>query len=120
MSGYVVRKLQRLKYSIEFLILKGDDVVAEESTEWISLIDRGGLVHVTELMIMASHQTFSGQVKHLSSQTKFGQTNLLYIINGEVIKFTKEKQMSGQFSVLIISTVLLMNVSSCFSLWKLR
>ena len=47
MSGYVVRKLQRLKYSIEFLILKGDDVVAEESTEWISLIDRGGLVHVT-------------------------------------------------------------------------
>ena len=34
--------------------------------------------------------------------TKFDQTNLLYIINGKVNKFTTGKQMSGQFSTLII------------------
>ena len=56
------------------------------------------------LMIMASHQTFSGQLWHLTDQTKFDQTNLLYIINGEVYKFTIGKQMSGQFSTFIIST----------------
>ena len=58
-------------------------------------------------MIMASHQTFSNQIKHLSSQIKFGQANLLYIINGEVIEFAKDKSMSRQVSVLIISTVLI-------------
>ena len=49
-------------------------------------------------MIMASHQTFSGQVWYLTDQTKFDQTTLLYIINGKVNKFTLGKQMSGQFS----------------------
>ena len=48
----------------------------------------------------------SGQIEHLSGHTEFGQTNLLYIINREAIEFTKENQMSGQFSVLIISTVI--------------
>ena len=55
-------------------------------------------------MITASHQTFSGQLKHLTGQTKFGQSNILYIINGKVIKFLIEKPMSEQFSILIIST----------------
>ena len=59
------------------------------------------------LMITASHQTFSGQLWHLTNQTKFDQTNLLCIINEEVNKFTIGKQMSGQFSTLIISTVTL-------------
>ena len=38
------------------------------------------LMHMlqSELMIMASHQTFSGQLWHLTDQTKFDQTNLLY------------------------------------------
>ena len=54
---------------------------------------------------MASHQTFSGQLWHLTGQTKFDQTNLLCIINGEVNKFTIGKEMSGQFLILIISTV---------------
>ena len=50
---------------------------------------------------MVSHQTLSGQL--LTDQIKFDHTNLLYIINGEVSKL--RKQMSGQFSTLIISTV---------------
>ena len=54
---------------------------------------------------MASHQTFSGQLWHLTDQTKFDQTNLLYIISGEVNTFTIGKQMSGQLLTLIISTV---------------
>ena len=33
---------------------------------------------VAGLMITASHQTFSSQIKHLSGQTKFGHTNLQY------------------------------------------
>ena len=41
-----------------------------------------------ELMIMASYQTFSGQLWHLTDQAKFDQTNLPYIINEEVNKFT--------------------------------
>ena len=53
---------------------------------------------------MASHQTFSGQPWHLTDQTKFDQTNLLYIINGEVNECIIGTQMSGQFSTLIIST----------------
>ena len=56
------------------------------------------------LMITVSHQTFSSQLWHLTDQTKIDQTNLLCIINGEVNKFTIGKQMSGQFSTLIIST----------------
>ena len=52
---------------------------------------------------MANIQTFSGQFWHLTDQTKFDQTNLLYIINGEINKFIMGKQTSGQFSILIIS-----------------
>ena len=44
--------------------------------------------YMSGLMIMASHQTFSGQLWHLTDQSKFDQTNLLYIISGEVYKFT--------------------------------
>ena len=62
------------------------------------------------LMITASHQIFSGQLWHLTDQTKFDQTNLLCIINGEVNKFTIGKQMSRQFSTLIISTATAENV----------
>ena len=61
---------------------------------------------VTVLMIMVSHQTFSGQFKHLTGQTKFGQSNILYNINGKVIKFLIEKPVSGKFSILIISIAL--------------
>ena len=59
----------------------------------------------SELMIMASHQTFSGQLWwYLTGQTKFDQSNLLYIINGEVNEFIIGKQMSKQILILIIST----------------
>ena len=58
------------------------------------------LQYNTVLMIMASHRTFSGQVDHLSGQIKFGQTNLLYIINGEVIEFTKENECPDNFQSL--------------------
>ena len=69
---------------------------------------------------MASHQTFSGQLWHLTDQTKFDQTNLLYIINGEVYKFTIGKQMSGQFSTLIISTgINLIFITLTFTMNKL-
>ena len=58
----------------------------------------------TVLMIMASHRTFSSQLKHLTGQNKFGQTNFLYNINGKVIKLLIENPVSRQFTVLIIST----------------
>ena len=44
----------------------------------------------TGLMITASHQTFSAQIKYLSRKIKFGPTNVLYIINREVIGFAKD------------------------------
>ena len=49
-------------------------------------------------------QTFSGQLWHFTDQTKFDQTNLPYIINGEVYEYVIGERMSGQFSTLTIST----------------
>ena len=46
---------------------------------------------------MASHQTFSDQIKHLSGQIKIGQTIVLYIINGEVIEFLEDNECLGTF-----------------------
>ena len=40
---------------------------------------------------MANHQILSSQFQHLTDQTKFDQTNLLYIINECIIG----KQMSA-------------------------
>ena len=51
----------------------------------------------TGLMITASHQTFSDQIKHLFGQIEFAQTNLLYIINGEVIKLAKDNKCPDNF-----------------------
>ena len=48
-------------------------------------------------MIMASHQIFYGQNKHLSGKIKFGQTNLLDVINGNFIKFAKNNECSDNF-----------------------
>ena len=42
-------------------------------------------------------QDISGQNKHMSSQIKFGQTNLLYIINGNFIEFVKNNECSYKF-----------------------
>ena len=56
-------------------------------------------------MLLPTHwpvKTFSGLVKHLTGQTKLGQSNILYIINGKVIKFLIDKPVSGQFSTLTI------------------
>ena len=46
MSGYVVRKLQASgKYGfVEFFVIKDPDGADHKSTDWIKLIDRGGLV----------------------------------------------------------------------------
>ena len=59
---------------------------------------------------MTSHQIFSGQLQYLTGKIIFDQTNLLYIINGEVIElevieFLIGKPVSEQFLTLIISTV---------------
>ena len=85
--------------------------------------DHQAILHIIAgLMIMTSHQTFSGQTKHMSNQIKFGQTNFLYIINGNFIEFAK-KWRSGQFSVLIISTVIVglaqahHNQPRCLTCW---
>ena len=39
---------------------------------------------------MANYQRFSGQIKHRLAKIKFDQTNLLHIINGDVIEFAKD------------------------------
>ena len=49
------------------------------------------------LMIMASHQTFSSQIKHMSGQIKFGPTNFLYIINQNFMEFAKENKCLDNF-----------------------
>ena len=49
------------------------------------------------LMIVASHRTFSDQNKHTSSQIKFGQTNLLYIITENFIEFVENNECPDKF-----------------------
>ena len=57
------------------------DLISQVNTvhAWFLKIARNQLVCMCVygggLMIMASDQTFSGQIKHLSGQIKFGQTN---------------------------------------------
>ena len=51
-------------------------------------------------MIMASHQTFSGQIKFMSGQIKFDQTNFLYIINGNFMEFARENECPENFQSL--------------------
>ena len=57
-------------------------------------------------MTMASHQTFSGQLWHLTDQTD--QTNLPYIINGEVNKFHRHRKLfktgGGLYIIEVIRT----------------
>ena len=69
---------------------KGDEIIAHSAI----------LMYSTALMITASHQTFSGQIKHLSGQIKFGQTNLLYIINGHFIEFAEVTECLEYFQSL--------------------
>ena len=52
---------------------------------------------VTGLIIMTSHRTSSGQNKYMSGQFNFGQTNLLYITNGNVIEFVKNNECLNNF-----------------------
>ena len=50
---------------------------------------------------MASHQAFPTQIKHLSGQIKFGQTNFIYIINGEIIELAKDNECPDNFQSLL-------------------
>ena len=50
-------------------------------------------------MIMASHQTFSDQFKHLTDQTKNGQINFLHIIYETVIEFLIKNQCPNNFQI---------------------
>ena len=62
MAGYVVYKLQKKlgKEKVEMLI-ETDKTTIQNSTEWISIIDRGGLVYVTDecyqLFLSVEHAT---------------------------------------------------------------
>lgn len=55
MSGYVLHKPKKKRHALDGLIQKDQEYITETSSnEWIKLIDRGGLVHVTE----ECHQLF--------------------------------------------------------------
>ena len=57
----------------------------------------------TEFMITVRCQTFPAKLTICPAKINLARQNM-YIINGEVIEFTNDKWMSGQFLVLIIST----------------
>ena len=42
----------------------------------------------------------SSQIKHIYSQIKFGQTNFLYIINGNFMEFAKENECPDKYKSL--------------------
>ena len=61
------------------------------------------IINLAHPWITVNHQTFSDQLHHLISQTKFDQTNLLYL-RALLMGKSKGKKMSIQFSNLLIST----------------
>ena len=77
MAGYVVYKLQKKlgKEKVEMLI-ETDKTTIRNSTEWISIIDRGGLVYVTDecyqLFLSVEHAT--RQQFHLDNITCMDDT----------------------------------------------
>ena len=46
------------------------------------------------------HQIFSSQNKRLRGQTKFGQANLLYIINENLVEFAEDNECPDNFQFL--------------------
>ena len=49
MAGYVVRSLQKMADEVKMLIETDKKCIQESSsTDWINIIDRGGLIHVTD------------------------------------------------------------------------
>ena len=58
---------------------------------------------ISGLMITASHQTFSGQIKHMFGQIKFGWTNFTYIINRKIIEFAKDNECPDNFQSLLLA-----------------
>ena len=57
MAGYVLYKLKKKCHAVDGLIQKDRDFITEtSSSEWIKLIDRDELVHVTE--DLECHQLF--------------------------------------------------------------
>ena len=79
MAGYVVHKLQKKlqKEKVEMLIEADQTAIQDSnSTEWISIIDRGGLVHVTDecyqLFLAIEHAT--RQEMHLNNITCMDDT----------------------------------------------
>ena len=64
------------------------------------------LLCTTGLMITTNHWNIFQQIKHLSGQTKFGQTNFYYNNYGNIIEFTKKNKCLDNFqSLSYISTV---------------
>ena len=55
---------------------------------------------ISGLMIMASNQIFSGQIKRISGQIKFGLINFLYIINANFMEIAKENERPDNFQSL--------------------
>ena len=50
MAGYVLHKLKKKQYAVDDLVQKDREYITETSSnEWIRLVDRGGLVHITEV-----------------------------------------------------------------------
>ena len=84
-------------FYIAFIVVK---ISIDYSNRTVKSFMKWSDVIFTGLMIMASHQTFSGQVKHLSGQITFGQTNFLYIINGNFAEFAKENECPDNFQCL--------------------
>ena len=65
------------------------------------------------LMKVASYQTFHGKIKHMPNEIKFGQTNFVYIINGNFMEFAKENECLDKYQslIIIISTDILRTLS---------
>ena len=109
-------------YSITFQKCTDEDILTNRMSIWRYYLNSGSvkcMYIITSRSITENYnraydnsqscQRSSSQIKHMSGQIKFSQT-IFYTLWMEIYGVCKRKWMSGQFSVLIISAVIVSNL----------
>ena len=97
MAGYVLHKLKKKQYTVDDLIQKDREYITETSSnEWIKLIDRGGLVHITEechqlfvsIELITCHHIHIANVQSMDEQFREHLFNMITVDDDVLFNWT--------------------------------
>ena len=97
MAGYVLHKLKKKQYAVDDLIQKDREYITETSSnEWIRLIDRGGLVHITEechqlfvsIELITRHHLHIANVQSMDEQFRQHLFNMITVDDDVLFNWT--------------------------------